>query len=194
MPTCTRDLELVPRTPNYDLGRVSHRRGEYYRRPGVYASPRQQQLAVASINLQCPGLPNGPILHRLVCFKDQPSITHLLQLEAQSGGLDCGCILNILGQNDTLYVCLVGRTLLKIQRDHIKFACLVATAWPGQVLTMLVALPKLLLSHNYRPHPLQTEGSLCLTTWPISGNHMKHRTFHRELQSVSLAHGRETQM
>jgi len=49
--------------------------------------------------------------------------------------------------------------------------------------------------HNdQRLYPLQTERILYLVIWPISGKHTKHRAFHRELQSLSLVRGTETQM
>ena len=97
--------------------------------------------------------------------------------------------------------CLVGRALSKIQRETISCACLVAPAWPTQawypqLLAMLVDLPvllpeedDLLLSPDQRPHPLQLEGSLCLTAWPISGNTMKCEAFLKEQRNLSSSLG-----
>ena len=62
--------------------------------------------------------------------------------------------------------CLIGRALLKIQRESVEQTCLIAPAWPGQVwysqlLTMLTdypillpQYPELLLSPDQKPHPL----------------------------------------
>ena len=77
--------------------------------------------------------------------------------------------------------CLIGRALLKIQRESVNQACRIAPAWPGQVwfsqlLTMLVdyliLLPQFLelfLSPDQKPHPLLLEEKLFLTAWPVSG-------------------------
>ena len=39
---------------------------------------------------------------------------------------------------------LIGRALLKIQRDAVNQVCLIASAWHSQLLTMLVDHPILL--------------------------------------------------
>ena len=102
--------------------------------------------------------------------------------------------------------CLIGRALSKISREAVDSACLVAPAWPSQIwypqlLAILMGPPillptedYLLLSPDQRPHPLQLEGSLCLTAWPISGNISRCKGFLQELQSSSLNHGEATPM
>ena len=102
--------------------------------------------------------------------------------------------------------CLIGRALSKISREAVDSACLVAPAWPSQIwypqlLAILTGPPillptedYLLLSPDQRPHPLQLEGSLCLTAWPISGNISRCKGFLQELQSSSLNHGEATPM
>ena len=100
--------------------------------------------------------------------------------------------------------CLVGRALSKIQREGVAYACLIAPAWLTQVwypqlLSMLVGLPLLLSDHDdlllspeRHPHPLQLEGSLHLTAWPVSSNSMKCNEFLSELQTSSSIPGEET--
>jgi len=100
--------------------------------------------------------------------------------------------------------CLVGRALSKIRRESVNFACLIAPAWPAQhwypqLLSMLsdfpILLPEdhdLLLDVNHQPNPLQEEGRLYLTAWPISGRPMRHKAFHRELLDLSSNLGGET--
>ena len=102
--------------------------------------------------------------------------------------------------------CLIGRALVKIQRESVNWACLIAPAWPAQIwysqlLTMLSDYPILLLQEqdllsnpDQKLHPLQVEGKLSLTAWPISGKDMKCRAFRRALQSSSSSLGEATQI
>ena len=65
---------------------------------------------------------------------------------------------------------LIGRALTKIQIDLVRYACLIAPAWPAQVwylqvLQMLVKYPvlllmeqELLLKPDQNTHPLVLEG------------------------------------
>ena len=100
--------------------------------------------------------------------------------------------------------CLYGKALLKIQRESVNQACLIAPAWPGQMwysqlLTMLAGypillpqFPELLLSPDQKPHPLVLEEKLFLTAWPVSGDVTKCKAFQRGLRSSSCSPGEIT--
>ena len=100
--------------------------------------------------------------------------------------------------------CLIGKALLRIQRESVNQACLIAPAWPGQMwysqlLTMLAGYPILLpqfpelpLSPDQKPHPLVLEEKLFLTAWPVSGNVTRCKAFQRGLQSSSCSPGEIT--
>jgi len=99
---------------------------------------------------------------------------------------------------------LIGRALSKIQAEAVKYACLIAPAWPGQIwyprlLNMLVSNPillptsqDLLQSPDRLPHPLVMEDRMPLAAWPISGRDMLCRDFQKGLPACSFNHGGET--
>jgi len=91
-------------------------------------------------------------------------------------------ILSLLVQNDYIHFppfCLVGRILLKIYRESVNIAFLMAgTALVPLALVNVVRLfnfvSNLLLNVNHQPNSLQEEGGLYLTAWPISGRSTKY--------------------
>ena len=111
----------------------------------------------------------------------------------------------MLFQDESPYLfspfCLIGRALLKIQRESVNQVCLIAPAWPSQVwysqlltilmdyLILLPQRPELLLSPDQKPHPLLLKEKLFLTTWPVSGKVTRCKAFQKELQSSSYSPG-----
>ena len=95
---------------------------------------------------------------------------------------------------------MIGKTLMKICQEELKFACLIAPAWPAQVwypqlLKMLVRNPvllpleqDLLLDPLLNPHPLVLEGRMFLTAWPVSGKPMLPRDFLAESPNCCCSH------
>ena len=169
MTTSTRHMDLVPCSSDYSSCRVLAWNRECRSGLGIEAPSRRQHLGTLSISVQSSELSNRPILYRSVCFQNLSSIASLLQLKTRPRGPDCRCIFHIMGQGNPLLIspfCLIGRALLKIHREAIEHACLVAPAWPSQIwysqlLAMLVGLPillpmedDLLLSPDQRAHPL----------------------------------------
>ena len=132
----------------------------------------------------------GPFLHRPIRIQGQLSVADLLQLETRPWSDICRC-LSMSWWNDSPYLfplfCLMadGRALLKIQRELVNRACLIAPIWPGQIwysqlLTVLAdypillpQFPELLLSPDQKLHPLLLKEKLFLTARPISGKVMR---------------------
>jgi len=95
-------MGLVPSSSDYIASRIPPRSTEHNCRLGIEAPPGQQQLAAMSLSVWYPELPVGSLFNRFVRLQNQPPVTYILQLETGSRCMLNRCILDFMGQNDSV--------------------------------------------------------------------------------------------
>ena len=102
-------------------------------------------------------LPNGTALHRSVCIQNQLAITSYCSWKPDPGARSVDA-LSISWAREAPYLFSpfyrIGKALLKISREAVDSACLIAPAWPSQIwypqlLAMLTGPPILLPTEDY---------------------------------------------
>ena len=179
LPAYTGDMELVSCSSGNYSCKVPPRQQKHNSRPGVEAPSRQQQLAPVPCSIWCIESPIRSFLYGSICFQDELPTLHW---RPDPGALAAdGFSISWAWEFPYLFppFCLVGRALLKSQRETVTCACLIAPAWPTQVwypqlLAMLTDLPillpdheDLLLSPDHRSHSYSWRGA-CIWSLALS--------------------------